>query len=319
MNRNNLPLSEKYRPRVIDDLILDKFTEIKIKNAIEKKEIENIIFTGISGVGKTSTVKCIARSIYHRNNKNMIFELNASNERGIKSVVDVENFCKQTTNIMDDYCKKKLLILDEADTITTKALKSLSSLMNKYPQTAMIFTCNDPSKIKESIQSKCTIIKFGKMPMDKYLIRLKYICDKENIHYEEEALKYLYKIYDNDVRKILNTIELIHVSENIVTIPIINEVMALPSEHDIYELIDYIIQKNKIKIVECGDNFEKKGYCSQDILLIIIKYLQTYEIDLDIKINMLKILSTQAYEMSKNDSKYIHLIAILLECIPTHC
>ena len=105
MNRNNLPLSEKYRPKTVDDLILDNFTEIKIKNVISKKKIENIIFTGISGVGKTSTVKCIARSIYPKNNKNMIFELNASNERGIKSVEDVENFCKQTSNIVEDYCE----------------------------------------------------------------------------------------------------------------------------------------------------------------------------------------------------------------------
>ena len=316
MNKNNMQLSEKYRPRVIEDLVLDKFTEIKIKNIITQKEIENIIFTGISGVGKTSTVKCIARSIYHKNNKNMIFELNASNERGIKSVVDVENFCKQTTDIVEDYCKNKLLILDEADTITTKALKSLSSLMNKYPKTIMIFTCNDSSKIRESIQSKCTIIQFGKMPLDKYLERLKYICNNENIEYDEEALIYLFRIYDNDMRKILNIIELIHVSENKITISIIDDVMALPSENDIYQLINFILSKNKIKIVEYGDNFEKKGYCSQDILLIIIKYLQTYDIDVDFKMNMLKILSTEAYEMSKNDSKYLHLIAILLLCIP---
>jgi DNA polymerase III delta prime subunit len=316
MNRNNLPLSEKYRPRFIEDFILDDFSEIKIKNIINKKKIENIIFTGISGVGKTSTVKCIARSIYHKNNKNMIFELNASNERGIKSIDDVENFCKQTSSIIDNYCENKLLILDEADTITTKALKSLSSLMNKYPRTSMIFTCNDSSKIKESIQSKCTIIKFGKMPIEKYLIRLKYICDNEKIEYEDSALRYLYKIYNNDIRKILNTIELIHTSENIISISIIDEIMALPSEKDICELIDFIINKNKIKIVTIGDNFKDKGYCSQDVLLIIIKHLRTYDIDNDIKINMLRIMSTEAYEMSKNDSKYLHLISILLSCIP---
>jgi DNA polymerase III delta prime subunit len=316
MNKSNLPLSEKYRPKTIDDLILDDFTEIKIRNVIEKKDIENIIFTGISGTGKTSTVKCIANSIYHKNNKNMIFELNASNERGIKSVVDVENFCKQTKNIIEGYCKKKLLILDEADTITTKALKSLSPLMNKYPNTIMIFTCNDSSKIKESIQSKCNIIKFGKMPISKYLKRIKYICDNEKIIYDENALLYLYKIYDNDIRKILNTIELIHNSENKITIEIINDVMALPPENEIYQLIDCIIIKDIVEIVKYGDNFEKKGYCSQDILLIIIRYLKTYDIDIDLKINMLKILSNEAYEMSKNDSKYLHFIATLLLCIP---
>lgn len=315
MNKNNLPLSEKYRPNTIDDLVLDDFTELKIRTAIERKEIENIIFTGISGVGKTSTVKCIAKSIYHKNNKNMIFELNASNERGIKSITDVENFCKQTRNIVEGYCKNKLLILDEADTITAKALKTLSPLMGKYPETIMIFTCNDSTKIKESIQSKCTIIQFGSIPIEKYLKRIKYICDQEEIEYEEDGLRHLYKIYDNDIRKILNTIELIHNSENKITIPIINEVIALPPEEEIYELIDYIIKKDIVNIVKYGDNFEKKGYCSQDILLIIIKYLETYDIDNDIKMNIAKTLCFNAYEMSKNDSKYLHFVATLLTCI----
>ena len=68
MNKNTLPFSEKYRPRKIEELVLDKIILNKINSIIKYKDIPNIIFTGKSGVGKTSTIHCIARSIYSRKN-----------------------------------------------------------------------------------------------------------------------------------------------------------------------------------------------------------------------------------------------------------
>ena len=61
---SNLPFSEKYRPKKLDDLILDNIIYTKIKNIIKNKDTPNIIFTGKSGVGKTSSIHCIARLIY---------------------------------------------------------------------------------------------------------------------------------------------------------------------------------------------------------------------------------------------------------------
>ena len=96
---NNLPFSEKYRPRKVSDLILDKIISTKINNIIENKDIPNIIFTGKSGVGKTSTIHCIAKAIYSRNNiHEAVLELNASDDRGIKSVQEtIINFCKKNS------------------------------------------------------------------------------------------------------------------------------------------------------------------------------------------------------------------------------
>jgi len=93
---NNLPFSEKYRPRKLEDLILDPIIYTKIKSIIANKDIPNIIFTGKSGVGKTSTIHCIARAIYPREYHESIVELNASDDRGIKSVHEtIINFCKR--------------------------------------------------------------------------------------------------------------------------------------------------------------------------------------------------------------------------------
>ena len=97
MNKDTLPFSEKYRPRKIEELVLDKIILNKINNIIKYKDIPNIIFTGKSGVGKTSTIHCIARSIFSRKNiHDAVLELNASDDRGIKSVQEtIINFCKK--------------------------------------------------------------------------------------------------------------------------------------------------------------------------------------------------------------------------------
>ena len=85
MSKNTLPFSEKYRPRTISELVLDKIILNKINNIILYKDLPNIIFTGKSGVGKTSTIHCIAKAIYSRNNiHEAVLELNASDDRGIK-------------------------------------------------------------------------------------------------------------------------------------------------------------------------------------------------------------------------------------------
>ena len=111
---NNLPFSEKYRPRKLEDLIIDKIIYNKIKNIIEHKDVPNIIFTGKSGVGKTSTIHCIAKAIYPKNEyQESILELNASDDRGIKSVHEtIINFCKKKVFFKEGYAQHKLLILD---------------------------------------------------------------------------------------------------------------------------------------------------------------------------------------------------------------
>lgn len=100
---DNLPFSEKYRPTKIKDLILDNIISNKINNIVENKDIPNIIFTGKSGIGKTSTIHAIARQIYPREYHDSIIELNASDDRGIKSVHDtIINFCKEKLNLKKD-------------------------------------------------------------------------------------------------------------------------------------------------------------------------------------------------------------------------
>lgn len=317
ITRNNLPYSEKYRPKRLEDLILDNIIYTKINSILLNKDVPNIIFTGKSGVGKTSTIHCIARLIYPRDCVDCTIELNASDDRGIKSVNEtIINFCKRKVEFKEGYAQHKLLILDEADNITKKAQRLINSTMEKNPSTRFVFTCNDSSCIIESIQSRCIIIKFTKPPIENFLTRIKYICANESIQYEENALYFLFDLCQKDLRKTLNMLELVYRTEQIITIDNIIKISDIPSQESLEQLLNHIINNNVRELCVSINNFQQQGYYSLDVLLHFIQFIKKNElIDEDKKINLINLLSEKSYSMSKTTSCYLQLTGALFFCL----
>jgi len=314
---DNLPFSEKYRPKKISDLILDNIISNKINNIVANKDIPNIIFTGKSGIGKTSTIHAIARQIYPREYHDSIIELNASDDRGIKSVHDtIINFCKRKVEFKEGYAQHKLLILDEADNITPKAQRLINSIMEKYPTTRFAFTCNNSSAVIESIQSRCIIIRFTKPPIEKFIERIKLICSKESIEFEQDALEYLFEICQKDLRKTLNMLELVYRSEGKITIPNILKISDIPSQETLSNLLNYIINKDIVNTCKIVNEFQSQGYYSLDVMLHFIQYIKNHKnINEDIRINLINVLAKKSYIMSKTSANYLQLTGAILNCI----
>ena len=314
---DNLPFSEKYRPRKLEDLILDNIIYTKINNIIKNKDIPNIIFTGKSGVGKTSTIHCIARLIYPKEYHDSIIELNASDDRGIKSVHDtIINFCKRKVDFKETYAQHKLLILDEADKITPKAQRLINSIMEKFPLTRFAFTCNNSSDIIESIQSRCIIIRFTKPPIENFINRIKFICDKESIDYNYDALKYLFDVCQRDLRKTLNMLELVYRAEGKITIDNILKISDIPSQDTLNDLLNFILNKDIVNVCKIINNFQIQGYYSLDVLLHFIQFIKNYKnITEEQRINLINMLSNKSYIMSKSATNYIQLTGAILSCV----
>ena len=314
---DNLPFSEKYRPKKISDLILDNIISNKINNIVENKDIPNIIFTGKSGIGKTSTIHAIARQIYPREYQDSIIELNASDDRGIKSVHDtIINFCKRKVEFKEGYAQHKLLILDEADNITPKAQRLINSIMEKYPTTRFAFTCNNSSAVIESIQSRCIIIRFTKPPVEKFIDRIKFICSKVSIEYEQDGLEYLFDICQKDLRKTLNMLELVYRAEGKITIQNILKISDIPSQDTLNNLLNSIINKDIISVCKIINNFQSQGYYSLDVMLHFIQYIKNYKnIKEEIRINLINTLVKKSYTMSKTTANYLQLTGAILYCI----
>ena len=312
---------EKYKPHNIDDLILCDTIRIKIKQMVDNKKITNLILTGDNGIGKTSITHCITRSLYSKKYYNNVLVLNACDERGIKFVYEtITNFCKTIANYDPDGVKHKLLILDEANNLTSKAQRIISSIMEKYNNTKFILTCNNISDIIDSIISRCLTITLCNIPIDLLIKKFKFICDSENIKYSEKSLIYLYNKCQQDIRKTINMIELISKVNNEITIDNINIVYNLPSLNIIDDLIVNIINKNIKKTIQIIKSFDNNGYYPTDILLYIIDHLKNKPIDNvlsneDIRISIIEILAECSYIMSTTSPSYLHITSYILQCI----
>lgn len=185
-----------------------------------------------------------------------------------------------------------MLILDEADNITPKAQRLINSIMEKYPTTRFAFTCNNSSAVIESIQSRCIIIRFTKPPVEKFIERIKLICSKESIEYEQDGLEYLFDICQKDLRKTLNMLELVYRAEGKITIQNILKISDIPSQDTLNNLLNSIINKDIVGVCKIINYFQSQGYYSLDVMLHFIQYIKNYKnIKEEIRINLINTLA----------------------------
>lgn len=288
---SKIPWIEKYRPKNIEDLILDDILLKKIKKIINDKNMPNLIITGIPGIGKTTTIKCIVSKLYGKYIKDVVLELNASDDRGIKAVQEtITNFCKKKIDLGENngYIKHKIIILDEADNMTQKAQIFISVLMDKYHNsTRFAFTCNNSADIIEGIQSRCDIMRYMRLNVKQILTRLKYICKKENVEYEENALEILASISQGDIRNAINNLQLVYNCYNEIIEEYIYTICDKPQPTIINNIFDACVEKNYKKAIKYFIDLKNQGFMESDIILNMIYMIRNNKTNLNEKYKIL--------------------------------
>jgi len=124
---------EKYRPNNLSEISSQNNVINSLKNAILSKNIPHLIFFGPSGCGKTSTIIALSKELFGEEYKNRIIELNASDERGINIIREkIKSYAKQSINTNKNIPPWKIIILDEADTMTMDSQFALRRIMEQY-------------------------------------------------------------------------------------------------------------------------------------------------------------------------------------------
>ena len=283
---SKLPFVEKYRPNTLEQIISQDDIIKTLKKFLDKNSLTHLLFYGTAGTGKTTCAKAIANFLYGDHKTGNILELNASDERGIDIVKEqIKSFC-QTLNSFSNFNLNpngklpnffKLVILDEADMMTTDAQSALRRIMEKYTNNVrFILICNQIHKIHPAVQSRCMRFRFRPIQNDKCLNRLKEICNLENIKYDNElSLKTVIQLGDRDMRKMLNLLEATLMSSkknNYITINDVYTTAGLPSLEEFNKIVELINQKNKnMGVIYNKVNKERlaKGYAIQDLINMI--------------------------------------------------
>jgi replication factor C subunit 2/4 len=288
---NFLPLVEKYRPKDIDDLLLSDITKFKINHILQDNIIPNLIVVGPSGTGKTSFINILLKLLLNRNPESVI-SLNPVDNRGLEIINNtIIYFCKKKLVDKDNNIIPKFIIIDETDNITKKAQNIISKLIEEFSNsTRFIFTCNDSSKIIESIQSRCIIISLQLLPINQISDHLENICKLENISFNRDGLEMIVSNCKNDIRASINLLEAINNGFNHISCENISKISFQPNSDKILNIIKECASRNIINSIKLINELKKEGYCGTDILLAMINILKQVSIDENIRIKYVDII-----------------------------
>lgn len=200
---------EKYRPKTLDQVSSQDHTINVLKKTLLHTNMAHMLFYGPPGTGKTSTILALAKDLYGPEMiKSRVLELNASDERGINIVREkVKNFAKTTVTTdksNGEYpCPPyKIIILDEADSMTQDAQSALRRTMETYSKiTRFCLICNYVTRIIEPLASRCSKFRFKPLDSADTKARLEFIAREEGVKYEDGVLEALIKTSEGDLRK----------------------------------------------------------------------------------------------------------------------
>ena len=203
---SSLPWVEKYRPKTVADVKGHENILAVLKQFKGIPRTPHLLFYGPPGTGKTSTILAMAKEHYGPHMRDMVMEINASDERGIEVVTGRIKSFVQTHSFSG--LRVKLVILDEADALTAEAQSALRRIMEKSTFSARFcLCCNYVGKIVPPLQSRCTKFRFEGIDRSSLHEMALEICDKEKLVFEEGAIDAVLDLAKGDARRVINLVQ----------------------------------------------------------------------------------------------------------------
>ena len=262
---------EKFRPKTLDDIVLDPLNKKILTNIINTGYFPNLLFYGPPGTGKTTTIINLVNSYQEKlnqKNKELMIHLNASDERGIDIIrSQINHFVNSKTMYNPGM---KFVILDEVDYMTKNAQQALRYLLQNYSGSVRFcLICNYISRIDEGLQNEFVRLRFNQLPEKDIIKFLNNISISENLYFDEKSLYLIQKLYKSDIRSMINFMQSNqHIKDNniyVIDDSVWDSLFDKIKNHD-----DLASLKVFINNISCQYNIDKKNII-KDFLNYIIR------------------------------------------------
>jgi replication factor C subunit 2/4 len=276
MSDYEVPWVEKYRPEFLTDVVGNTEAVSRLHAIAQVGNVPNIILCGPPGIGKTSSVLCLARetlgpAIY----ENAVLELNASDARGIDVVRNkIKMFAQKKVTLPSG--RHKIIILDEADSMTGAAQQALRRTMEIYSTTTRFaLACNNSTKIIEPIQSRCAVLRFTRLLDAEILARLQQVCAAEKVSYDQAGLEAIIFTAEGDMRNALNALQSTVSGFSHVSSENVFKVCDQPHPVKIGKVLDFARGARTKEALDIIMALHGSGYASTDIITTLFRVTRT--------------------------------------------
>ena len=288
-------LARKYRPTSLEELVGQDVLVQTITNAIETNRLAHAyIFTGIRGVGKTSTARIFAKSLncigadgkatgpqvkpcgvcehcraITEDRDIDVIEMDAASRTGVDDIREIIN----SVQYKPASARYKVYIIDEVHMLSKNAFNALLKTLEEPPEyVKFIFATTEIRKVPATVLSRCQRFDLPRVDIDVLSKHFKHICELENVKIDDASIQIIAKTADGSVRDGMSFLDqVISNCQGDITVDKVSKILGLASRNIIFELYDYIMTGNIQKAIDCVDNQYKLGV---DPVLILTDLLE---------------------------------------------
>ena len=286
MQNIHKPFHQKYRPKTLDELAGQEFISTTLKQALLSNKIAPAyLFKGPRGTGKTSSARIFAKSLnclsFEHPTSNPcgkceickqitdgnaldIIEIDAASNTGVENIREII----ERARFSPTQARWKVYVIDECHMLSTAASNALLKTIEEPPaRVVFILATTNPERVLTTIQSRCQKFDFKRISSDEIFKQLSFIANKEEIEFEDQALKIIAKRSNGGMRDAQSLLEQLSLLPDGITTKNIQNLLGEISEIDLIDLINALVKNNPEELIVSCNKLYDLGYEPTQIII----------------------------------------------------